>query len=112
MKTLVTCVVASLFMACAVRAAEQEPATFSGEYFYNFENAVFTPDGTDERWAVRGDMSQAELSATHPSGRWGRSSVVLRGVVGPKGRFGNLGSCSREIHVLEILEVRDMREGP
>jgi hypothetical protein len=41
--------------------AGTEPADpiFRGEYFYNFENAVLTPDGKDEAWCIDGDMSKA-----------------------------------------------------
>jgi hypothetical protein len=99
-------------MISVVHAADEAPATFSGEYFYNFENAVFTLNGSAECWAVKGDMSKAELPATHPSGPWGWTTVVLRAVVGPKGRFGNLGSCSRTIEVIEVLKVSNMRRGP
>ena len=93
--------------ACA--STPRGPVVYSGEYFYNFENAVLTPDDTDVRWCVQGDMSKAELPAEDASGRWGTSHVVVRGTLGPSGHYGNLGSCERVLSVTKILKVSDMK---
>src|SRR5579859_4423978 len=77
-------------------------ATYAGSYFYNFEFAYLTPQGKDERWCVDGDMSSAEL----PEG-WGTSDVVVQGVAGPTGHYGNLGVCQRIIRVTKVLEVKN-----
>jgi hypothetical protein len=34
---------------------------YSGEYSYNFEYAYLAPDGLNEQWCLKGDMSEAEL---------------------------------------------------
>lgn len=101
------CVAVLLVAACASVPSGQ--AAYSGEYFYNFENAVFTPDGKEARWCIRGDMSMAELPAADVSGPWGTSHVVVQGTLGPLGHYGNLGSCERELVVAKILKVSDMK---
>ena len=87
--------------------------TYEGEYFYNFENAVLTPKGRrNERWCLEGDMSKAELPASHPSGPWGTADVVVRGTLGPLGKYGSLGSCNRVLVVKELVRVSNKRRGP
>ena len=93
--------------ACA--SLPSGPRVYGGEYFYNFENAVFTPDGTNARWCIQGDMSQAELPAADASGPWGTSHVVVQGTLGPAGHYGSLGSCERVLAVTKILKVSDMK---
>jgi hypothetical protein len=78
--------------------------TFSGEYFYNFEFAYLIPDGQEVRWCIKGDMSRAELPE-----RWGTSHVVVRGVLGPEGSYGNLGACKRILTVTQLVSVNNMR---
>ena len=56
---------------------------FSGEYFYNFENSYFTPNGKDEAWCINSDMSKAMLPAKSRGEQWGTSYVVVRGKLGP-----------------------------
>jgi hypothetical protein len=82
---------------------------YKGEYFYNFENATFTPHGKDENWCLSGDMSKAELPAKGPSGPWGTADVEVSGTLGPVGRFGNLGGCSRVLTVEKVLEIANMK---
>ena len=104
-----------LALALALTAAPgwtgSKPAdqVFRGEYFYNFENAFLTPDGTDEAWCIDGDMSTAMLPADSRGGQWGTSYVVVHGKLGPEGRFGSLGRCQRVLEVTAIIEVKNMR---
>jgi hypothetical protein len=35
--------------------------------------------------------------------------VVVRGVLGPPGHYGNLGRCERVLEVTAIVSVRDKR---
>jgi hypothetical protein len=104
---------ATVLLAVAIAAGcASSPAydTYSGEYFYNFEWASFFPDGNEEeRWCVKGDMSEAELPATHVSGPWGTSHVVVQGTVGPLGSYGNLGACKRVLTVTKLIKVSNMR---
>ena len=89
--------------------ASPGPTTYRGEYFYNFENADFTAEGSKECWVLKGDMSKAELPSLDKSPPWGTSTVVLRGTLGPRGRFGNLGACTHTLTVIEVVEVSNMR---
>ncbi len=51
---------AALALGVAASWASPGPTTHRGEYFYNFENAYFTVDGSEkECWASKGDMSKA-----------------------------------------------------
>ena len=96
--------VLSLALCAGCASLPASTHTYTGEYFYNFENAVLTPIGTRERWCLNGDMSKAEL----PEG-WGTSQVTVQGTLGPKGRYGNLGSCTRVLTVTRLLSVDAMR---
>jgi hypothetical protein len=110
MKTFVVLAVAigASLAACASGPAK-DPA-YSGEYFYNFENAIFTPDGKEEDWCLSGiSMQKAELPAKDASGPWGTSHVVLRGKLGPRGSYGGLGRCKHILTVTEIVEIINMR---
>ena len=94
--------------ACA--SAPPKDPIYSGEYFYNFEFSYLTPDGKDEQWCIdAGSMSKAMLPATHESGPWGRSHVVVSGRLGPRGSYGGLGVCEHVLTVTEIVQVTNMR---
>jgi hypothetical protein len=91
-------------------AVDAAPAVYSGQYFYNFENANFTLDGAEECWVVEGDMAKAELPAKTPGYvPWGTAHVVVRAVLGPAGHYGNLGACTHVLKVVEILEITDKK---
>ena len=92
----------TLLGACA---SVPKAGTYARTYFYNFEFAVLTPQGTDDRWCVDGDLSAAQLP-----GGWGTAEVVVQGVVGPPGHYGNLGSCQRVITVTKLLDVKNRRD--
>ncbi len=86
-------------------AATSTPvSTYAGTYLYNVEFAYLTPQGKSEWWCVEGDMSSAELPE-----RWGASDVVVKGVVGPPGHYGNRGACDRIIKVAKLVEVKTRR---
>lgn len=84
-------------------------SVFRGIYFYNFENSVFTPDGKDESWCIDSDMSKAMLPPDKHGAQWGTAYVIVRGKLGPEGKFGSMGMCRRMLEVTEILEVKDKR---
>ena len=107
-----TTLFASLAILCVTSAVSAPPAAriYRGEYFYNFENAYFTLSGSKECWALKGDMSKAELPSPDKSPPWGTSNVVLKGTLGPAGRFGNLGACTHVFTVLEVMDVSNMRQ--
>ena len=79
-------------------------STYSGEYFYNFENSIFTANGSKETWCVHGDMSKAELPE-----KWGTSIVEIEGSLGPTGSYGSLGRCKRVITVTKLISAKSMQ---
>ncbi|MEJ7805547.1 MAG: hypothetical protein WKG03_06465 [Telluria sp.] len=96
--------------ACAACGALSETGVYRGTYFYNFENSVLTPQGTTERWCVDGDMSKAILvSKNGASEPWGTADVKIRGELGPVGRYGSLGACSRVLTVHEVIAVSNKK---
>jgi hypothetical protein len=98
---------ATLLFAALSVAGEAPASTYEGLYLYNFENAHFTPKGETKCWALKGDMSSAELPGKNGAAPWGTATVVVRGTLSPPGRFGNLGACTRLLTVLEVVEVRE-----
>ncbi|WLI90975.1 hypothetical protein Q4S45_07620 [Massilia sp. R2A-15] len=111
--------VAGVFMFCVMALGQAQGLGFGspksddpiyrGDYFYNFENSILTPDGKSEAWCINSDMSKAMLPAKNPGEQWGTSYVVVRGKLGPEGSFGGLGRCKRLLEVTEILEVKNVR---
>lgn len=103
-----TMVICTSLAACA--SAPAKDPVYSGEYFYNFENSIFTRDGQEENWCLSGiSMQKAELPAKDASSPWGTSHVVLRGKLGPRGSYGGLGRCKHILTVTEIVEITNMR---
>jgi hypothetical protein len=97
----------STMASLCVAASDAPPKTYAGVYFYNFENAYFTPDGNKDCWVVGTALRPAEInprSSPHPSGT---ARVVVRRVLGPKGHFGNLGICTRVLKIVEIVSVTE-----
>lgn len=83
--------------------------TYSGEYFYNFEYAYLTPDGLNEQWCLKGNMSEAELPSSNGKGAEGTSHVTVQGTLGPRGSYGNMGVCKRILTVTKLVKVSNMR---
>ena len=109
MKALRNLMVSLIVVSGSCASVTAKDHRYSGEYFYNFENAYLTPDGKNEAWCLNGDMAKAELPAKDASGPWGTSHVVVRGKLGPVGHFGNLGMCKRVLTVTELVTVSNMR---
>jgi hypothetical protein len=100
----------TLALAPAVTTAQDvAPKVYSGQYFYNFENANFTLDGAKECWVVSGGLKEAEIAAPNGSATWGTAHVVVRGVLSPAGHYGNLGACTHVLKVVEIMEISDKK---
>ena len=99
--------VATMLFATPSVADESPASTYEGVYFYNFENAHFTAKGETKCWALKGDMSSAELPGKNGAAPWGTAIVVVRGILSQPGRIGNLGACTRLLTVLEVVAVRE-----
>ena len=110
MKSLIVSIsfVSILVSSCVTSNVGEK--VYSGEYFYNFENSYFTPDGKNERWCIdAGLMERAMLPAKDEGGQWGKSRVVVRGKLGPQGHYGGLSVCNHVLDVTEIKDVSNMR---
>lgn len=94
-------------MIAGCASVAPKSSIYRGKYFYNFESASFTPDGSSESWCVNSaKLKDAELpSGDAPEGAWGTAQVVIRGVLSPRGKYCNLGAYK---HFLEITEVIDI----
>ncbi len=84
---------------------------YRGEYFYNFETAAFTPEGSSERWCVNSvKLKDAEVPANgSPGGAWGTADVVLRGTLSPEGNYCNLGAYKRFLEITEVISISNKR---
>ena len=75
--------------------------TYSGRYTTSFEVSCFEPDGSDETWWASGALpdiaNEFERCAFH---------LVVRGRLSPKGHYGHLGMCERELIVEEVLSSK------
>lgn len=102
--------VPSLLGACALSPAAR---TYTGVYAEGLETMTFEPDGRDETWAVAGGDGVYILQAAAPhvvsAGTGARAPfrvrATIRGELSPAGRYGHLGSFSREITITEVLEA-------
>jgi len=62
-------VVSTLIVIAGAEAPSPTPQLYRGEYFYNFETAAFTPEGSKEAWCVNSaKLKNAELPANAGSG--------------------------------------------
>lgn len=100
-----------LLTGCA-SAAGQRPQEFRGFYEYGFEVESFRLCGSDERWwVVRGD----ELNRRYrelTDAPYQRVYAEIRGQAGPAGRYGHMAAYTRQLTVVEVLEVRRTAPDP
>ncbi len=96
--------------SCAPAANLQRGEEFRGYYQAGFEVEAFEPCGSPEKWwVVRGD----ELNARYRQfvgAPYEPVFIVVRGQVGPRGRYGHLGLYNRELVVQQVLEIRPLSE--
>ncbi len=98
------------------RAPALPESVYQGRYVVGFETSWFTQCGTDERWWVPDDLSevtrfiaQSPKQASPPGWDNARLFLKVRAIPSATGNFGHLGKYSRELNVLEVLEVREFR---
>ena len=84
---------------------------YRGEYFYNFETAAFTPEGSSERWCVNSaKLKDAEVPTSgSPGGPWGTADIVVRGTLSPEGNYCNLGAYKRFLEITEVISISNKR---
>jgi hypothetical protein len=85
---------------------------YRGEYFYNFETSVFTPEGGKDAWCVNSaSLTDVELPANGaPGGPSGKADVVIRGVLSPAGSYCNMGAYKHFLDVKEVISVTNRRK--
>lgn len=105
----ILCTVFLFLIGCA--SLYTKIGTYNGEYFYNFEYAYLTPEGLNEQWCLKGNMSNAELHSNNGKSTEGTSYVTVQGTLGPRGSYGNLGICKRILTVTKLVKVANMRGG-
>jgi hypothetical protein len=96
---------AIVFAPMLASASEAVSKTYTGFYFYNFENSSFTPSGSSECWDIRGYLPEAQLVPADGSDPWGSAVIVIRGTLGPRGHFGNQGVCTRQLKAVRVIKV-------
>lgn len=94
-----------LATGCASAAGERLEL-FRGFYAPGFEVESFRLCGSAEQWwVVRGD----ELNRRYrelTDAQYQQVYAEIRGHAGPAGRYGHMGAYTRELMVVEVLEVR------
>jgi hypothetical protein len=111
-RLLAAAVVASTLVVVAVAdAPSSSPQLYRGEYFYNFETAAFTSEGSKEAWCVNSaKLKDAELPATADSGETsGTADVVVFGVLSAEGRYCNLGASKHFLDITKVVEIRNRK---
>ncbi|MBA2245852.1 MAG: hypothetical protein H0W11_12915 [Gemmatimonadetes bacterium] len=95
-----------LILTGCASAAGGRPELFRGFYEHGFEVESFRLCESDERWwIVRADglnRRYRELTGA----QYERVYAEIRGHAGPAGRYGHLGAYTRELTVVEVLDVR------
>jgi uncharacterized protein YceK len=86
-------------------------AIYRGEYFYNFESAYFTPEGSSESWCVNSaKLKDAELPTEKTSeDTWGTAQVVVRGLLSRQGKYCNLGAYKHFLEITEIIDISNRK---
>jgi hypothetical protein len=88
---------------------------YSGRLNLGFERNWFTPCGTDEKWEMVGGFEEVKaFISTHPNVKCPDNSdagmyMSVRGTLSAPGPYGHMGGSSRELTVIEVLEVREYR---
>ena len=109
LKRLSLCAAGAMLSQLGMAAEGQQVGTYSGDYSYDFEVSVLTPDGSKEQWCISGDMSAARLHLPYGQASWGTAKVTLQGVLGPAGSYGHLGECSHILTIKKIIRISNKK---
>jgi hypothetical protein len=104
-------VVSTLVVVAGAEAPSSTPQLYRGAYFYNFETAAFTLEGSEEAWCVNSaKLKDAELPVTADGGRVaGTADVVVLGVLSPEGHYCNLGASKHFLDITQVVEIRNQK---
>lgn len=81
---------------------------YKGRYFSNFETSAFTPEGSTESWCVAGNQMS---KVTDRTGISVSADVVVRGTLGKRGNYCNLGAYHYILDVQEVVSVDNIKAG-
>ena|SRR5437879_11598814 len=111
-----TCVamLAVVVTACESQAPWPSSGVFVGYYQPGFEKSDFKPVGTPERWWLSGNIKSVRDLFVAPSRNQPPKIkrpvyLVVRGSLSPVGRYGHLNQYTRELSVVEVIEVREVK---
>lgn len=96
---------------CATLTDPTTSREYTGLYASGFEVEGFVPCGTDESWWVTEGEELRERYGEVATRPYEAVYVVVRGAVGPEGRYGHLGAYPHEIAVSDVVEIRPARPG-
>lgn len=107
-----TIALSTLCVVAGADAPSPVPKQYRGEYFYNFETAAFTPEGSSEAWCVNSaKLKDAELpSDSNGGGVSGTADVVVLGVLSPEGHYCNLGASKHFLDITNVIEIRNRKK--
>lgn len=92
--------------ACVSGISGPDEPILRGHYSQGFEVDAFQPCGREESWWVTdGESLRSRYRALNPS-QYQRVYAVVRGRTGPEGKYGHLGSYTRELSVSEVISIR------
>jgi hypothetical protein len=108
----VTIALSTLVAFAGTEAPSPAPRQYRGEYFYNFETASFTPEGSSEAWCVNSaQLKDAELPAdANGGGVSGTADIVVLGVLSAQGHYCNLGASKHFLDITEVIEIRNRKK--
>ena len=102
-------VVAVLTGACTSIPTSLHPVvTYRGYFVYHSLGVDFSPDGSSENWCLigaLGDLPSRPAPGDNQAFAQSKSHIVVQGRLSSPGHYGYLGSCSRELQVVRVMEV-------
>lgn len=91
--------------SCASIPPAEPPRQVAGHYRFGFEIEAFQPCGNSEEWWVaRADELRARVRTLPVEPE--RVYAVVRAHVSPEGMYGHLGAYSRQMSIVEVVEVK------
>ena len=95
-------VIAVFSVAATAIAANQAHARYAGYYSSGFEESLFRPVGSTERWWLIGRLS----SSCPVSYNYSYIYLEVLGELSSKAKHGHMGIYDRELRVVDTLSCR------
>lgn len=100
-----------LLAGCPMSSTAPEPQRYEGFFKQGFETESFQPCGSKEEWWVTEGAELRQRYNEVADLNYDPVYVVVRGQLGPEGKFGHLGLYTRQIAVSEVIEIRLPQHG-